>query len=92
MTHTHVLSSVTVGIDGSDAATAAARWAADEAIARNVPLRLIYAADVAPAHPHGDFRLQITDAEPMLRAADAAVTARLSKSKQPLSRRDRGQA
>jgi nucleotide-binding universal stress UspA family protein len=75
MTHQHVPWSVIVGIDGSDAAIAAARWAADEAIAREVPLRLIYAADVAPAHPYGDFRLQITDAQPMLRAADAAVAA-----------------
>ena len=76
MTHPHVLSSVVVGIDGSDAAIAAAQWAADEAIARDLPLRLIHAADVAAAHPRGDFRLQITEAEPLLRAAEQAVAAR----------------
>ena len=65
MIHPHVLSSVVVGIDGSDAAIAAALWAADEAIARDLPLRLIHAADVAAAHPRGDFRLQITEAEPL---------------------------
>lgn len=75
MTQPDVPSSVVVGIDGSDAAIAAARWAADEAIARNVPLRLIHAADVAPIHPHGDFRFQIAEAEPMFRAAEAAVAA-----------------
>ena len=74
MNHQHVLSPVVVGIDGSDAAIAAALWAADEAIARDVPLRLIYAADVA-THPYGDFRVQMTKAEPLFRAADAAVAA-----------------
>ena len=75
MIHPHVLSSVVVGIDGSDAAIAAALWAADEAIARDLPLRLIHAADVAAAHPRGDFRLQITEAEPLFRAAEQAVAA-----------------
>jgi nucleotide-binding universal stress UspA family protein len=75
MTHQHVLSSVFVGIDGSDAAIAAALWAADEAIARDVPLRLIYAADIAASHPYGDFRVQMTKAEPLFRAAEAAVAA-----------------
>ena len=67
--------SVVVGIDGSDAAIAAAIWATDEAIARNVPLRLIHAADVAAAHPRGDFRTQITAAEPLFRAVETAVAA-----------------
>jgi len=75
MTHPHVLSSVVVGIDGSDAAIAAALWAADEAIARDVPLRLIHAADIAATHPRGDFRTQITEAEPLFRAAETAVAA-----------------
>ncbi len=75
MTDPVALSSIVVGIDGSDAAVAAALWAADEAIARNVPLRLIHAADVAPIHPRGDFRLQIAEAEPLFRAAEAAVAA-----------------
>jgi nucleotide-binding universal stress UspA family protein len=75
MADPRALSSVVVGIDGSDAAIAAALWAADEAIARDVPLRLIYAADVAAAHPRGDFRPRITEAESLFRAAETAVAA-----------------
>lgn len=37
--------SVVVGIDGSRAAIDAALWAADDAVARDIPLRLIYAID-----------------------------------------------
>jgi nucleotide-binding universal stress UspA family protein len=35
--------SVVVGIDGSQSATAAALWAIDEAVARDLPLRLVFA-------------------------------------------------
>ena len=34
--------SVVVGIDGSQAAVNAAKWAVDEAISRQMPLRLVY--------------------------------------------------
>jgi nucleotide-binding universal stress UspA family protein len=37
--------SVVVGIDGSRAAINAALWAADEAVSRDIPLRLVYAID-----------------------------------------------
>lgn len=37
---------IVVGIDGSQAAIVAALWAADEAVARNVPLRLVHVIDV----------------------------------------------
>ena len=37
--------SVVVGIDGSEAAVGAALWAIDEALARDIPLRLVYAID-----------------------------------------------
>jgi nucleotide-binding universal stress UspA family protein len=37
---------IVVGIDGSQAAIDAALWAADEAVARNVPLRLVHVIDV----------------------------------------------
>jgi nucleotide-binding universal stress UspA family protein len=37
--------SVVVGIDGSRAATHAALWAVDEAVARDIPLRLVYVVD-----------------------------------------------
>ena len=36
---------VVVGIDGSQAAVRAALWAIDEAVDRDIPLRLIYAID-----------------------------------------------
>jgi nucleotide-binding universal stress UspA family protein len=74
-THPDPLSPVVVGFDGSEAAIAAALWAADEAIARDVPVRLVHAANVAPVHPHGDFRLQITEAEQLFRRTEAAVAA-----------------
>ncbi|MGW6691327.1 universal stress protein [Streptomyces sp. NPDC054961] len=38
-------SSVVVGVDGSEAARTAALWAAGEAVRRNRPLHIIYAAD-----------------------------------------------
>ena len=37
--------SVVVGIDGSRAALDAALWAVDEAVSRDIPLRLVYAID-----------------------------------------------
>lgn len=37
--------SVVVGIDGSRAATQAALWAIDEAVSRDIPLRLVYVID-----------------------------------------------
>ncbi|WP_173010210.1 universal stress protein [Mycolicibacterium sp. P9-64] len=39
-------SPIVVGIDGSQAAIGAALWAADEALSRNVPLRLVHVIDV----------------------------------------------
>jgi nucleotide-binding universal stress UspA family protein len=64
-----VPSSVVVGIDGSDAAIKAAVWAVDEAIAGELPLRLVQAV---PTAANG---LEIEYAETSLRAADAAVAA-----------------
>jgi nucleotide-binding universal stress UspA family protein len=37
--------SVVVGIDGSEAAVNAALWAVDEAVSRDIPLRLVYAIE-----------------------------------------------
>ena len=37
--------SVVVGIDGSRTALDAALWAVDEAVSRDIPLRLVYAID-----------------------------------------------
>ena len=36
---------VVVGIDGSRAAVGAALWAVDEAVSRDIPLRLVYAIE-----------------------------------------------
>ena len=43
--------SVVVGIDGSRSALDAALWAADEAVSRDIQLRLVYAID--PDNPTG---------------------------------------
>jgi nucleotide-binding universal stress UspA family protein len=60
--------SVVVGIDGSRAAVSAALWAADEAVSRDVPLRLLYAVDQGDT---GD--IDPDDAARMLAAAEIAV-------------------
>ncbi|PRC50563.1 universal stress protein, partial [Mycobacterium sp. ITM-2017-0098] len=50
---------VVVGIDGSPAAVDAALWAVDQAIDRDVPLRLVYVVDSdehAEVDPHEQAR------------------------------------
>jgi Universal stress protein family. len=37
---------VVVGVDGSDAAINAAKWAIDEAISRDVPLRIVHVTHI----------------------------------------------
>ena len=66
---------IVVGIDGSDAAINAAKWAAVEAISRNIPLRLIHAIPQRPADAAGDDSLDVEYAQASLRAADAALDA-----------------
>jgi nucleotide-binding universal stress UspA family protein len=63
---------IVVGIDGSDAAISAARWAVTEAVSRNVPLRLVHAV---PDDAMGDASLEVESAQASLRAADAAIAA-----------------
>ena len=46
MEPSHFTAPIVVGIDGSQAAISAALWAADEALSRNVPLRLVHVIDV----------------------------------------------
>ena len=43
MNHPQSSERIVVGIDGSDAAINAAKWAVTEAVSRNIPLRLIHA-------------------------------------------------
>src|ERR1700761_844628 len=67
--------SIVVGIDGSKTAVSAALWAADEAVSRDVPLRLLYAMEqVGTRDP--DRMAQIhTASEIAVRQAATAVEA-----------------
>ena len=69
---------VVVGIDGSQAAIRAAEWAIDEAVSREVPLRLVAVipqqAEPAPLDAVGNIRMEREYAETALRIASAAVT------------------
>lgn len=67
--------SVVVGIDGSRAGVAAALWAVDEAVDRDVPLRLLYAiepCDESDEHPEIAAQ-RLSTAELAVRYAFAAV-------------------
>jgi len=67
---------IVVGIDGSDAAINAAKWAVAEASSRDIPLRLIYAIPERRADaPADDDSLDIEYGETALRAASAALHA-----------------
>lgn len=76
MDHPQPTEPIVVGIDGSDAAINAARWAVAEATSRNVPLRLVHAVpERQTADAGGDGKLDIEYAQTALRAADAALAA-----------------
>lgn len=67
--------SVVVGIDGSRSAVGAALWAADEAVSRDIPLRLIFAIEpdhTAGTDPH-DAARDLARAEIAVRYALTAV-------------------
>ena len=63
---------VVVGIDGSRTAVDAALWAVDEAISRDVPLRLVYAIEPAGSDPH-DAARELARAEVAVQYAVTAV-------------------
>jgi nucleotide-binding universal stress UspA family protein len=68
---------VVVGVDGSKAAVYAALWAVDEAVSRDIPLRLLYAIepnDTEPVRPDQAAR-QLAIAENAVRFAFTAVEA-----------------
>jgi nucleotide-binding universal stress UspA family protein len=67
-------SAVIVGVDGSQAAANAVRWAIDEAISRDVPLRIVHVTGVEE-QPADDVHREIEYAETALRAATAVVDA-----------------
>ncbi|WP_433555380.1 universal stress protein [Pseudonocardia xinjiangensis] len=60
---------VVVGIDGSDSALDAVRWAAAEAVRRGVPLRVVTAFDWNQEHPLGQVGLGSDYRDIMLTAA-----------------------
>ncbi|WP_099244014.1 universal stress protein [Mycobacterium sp. shizuoka-1] len=69
--------SIVVGVDGSRGAVRAAVWAIDEAVSRDIPLRLVYAIDSpgdAAVDPQDEAR-QLASAELALRYAAGAVEA-----------------
>jgi nucleotide-binding universal stress UspA family protein len=72
-------SAVVVGIDGSQAAIHAAEWAVDEAISREVPLRLVEViperVEPAPLASVGNVRMEVEYGQTALRIACAAVEA-----------------
>ncbi len=65
---------IMVGIDGSQAAIAAALWAVDEAGSRAVPLRLVSVMKLTHTSPD-DYDRDLRHAETSLRAAQSAVEA-----------------
>jgi nucleotide-binding universal stress UspA family protein len=71
--------SIVVGIDGSQAAIRAAEWAVDEALSREVPLRLIQVipehVEPAPFAAVGSVPMEREYAEAALRIASAEVGA-----------------
>jgi nucleotide-binding universal stress UspA family protein len=79
MNTTHPRRAVVVGIDGSQAAIAATEFAVDEAVSREVPLRLIhvvpYHVDPGSSESADDKRLELEYGEAALRSASAAVAA-----------------
>jgi nucleotide-binding universal stress UspA family protein len=67
---------VVVGIDGSDAALRAAIWATDEAVSRNVPMRMVHVARSGQqSRARDDFRLEAQYGATALRVAAAVVEA-----------------
>jgi nucleotide-binding universal stress UspA family protein len=68
--------SVVVGVDGSDAAIETAQWAVREAVARDLPLKLIFAADTIRTQGHSALSgPEVTLGEGCLRTAAAAIDA-----------------
>lgn len=88
MTRNIVGQPIVVGVDGSDSARYAALWAADEAAARHLPLRLVHAVLTSPlAYTGGpaipqsyfdavgsDGRRQLVEAEKAIRNAHPELT------------------
>jgi nucleotide-binding universal stress UspA family protein len=68
-------SSVVVGVDGSQAANQAALWAVDEAVSRDIPLRLVYVIDTTDLSSPGAERDRLAAARAALYATRLTVEA-----------------
>src|ERR1700739_927605 len=79
MTDTQSLRSIVVGIDGSQTAINAALWAIDEAVSREIPLRLVHVIHPAPGAANlaavTEDPLEVEYGEAVLRIAADALTA-----------------
>lgn len=77
MTNTAHLQPVVVAVDGSRAAVEAALWAVDEAVHRDVPLRLVHVTGESrpSSAPYEVHDLEIEYGQTSLRAASAAIAA-----------------
>jgi nucleotide-binding universal stress UspA family protein len=71
----HVKQTVVVGVDGSESALTAVRWAAQEAVRRHLPLRLVHAFSWPDTRHFGDPGLGLDYHEVLLRAAHKQVSA-----------------
>ena len=67
--------SVVVGVDGSQAAIRAVRWAVDEVAGTDIPLRLLYVTKANPSASPGEARAALVAAEEVVHAACSAVDA-----------------
>ncbi len=75
---------IVVGIDGSDGAATAARWAADEAVRRHATVRLVHAYELPPNAGYPDYHTPPNDlhakvrqqSEQLLDSVAAELTAR----------------
>jgi nucleotide-binding universal stress UspA family protein len=64
---------IVVGVDGSKAATHAARWAVDEVISRDIPLRLVYVMDSLDSSGGRAHEAELAAAHTALRDAERAA-------------------
>ena len=65
--------SVVVGVDGSQAAIRAARWAVDEVAGTDIPLRLLYVTKPNPTASPGEARAALVAAEGVVHEAYSAI-------------------
>jgi nucleotide-binding universal stress UspA family protein len=65
--------SVVVGVDGSQAAIRAARWAVDEAAGTDIPLRLLYVTKADPSASPDQARAALMAAEEVVHDAYLAI-------------------